>query len=144
MPVRRRVLIADDDACFREVLQQYLQKAGFSVCSAHNARAAFAIGRELSLDYIILDLGLPHLDLEWFMRLVRQGAITPDAHVLLVTGAGAGPLETWSRRLGVSLHLVKSTFSLERLIELIEGLEGTLPPAIASSEGVEQDETACA
>lgn len=73
----RKIMIVEDDADSREVLQLFLEQAGATVLSADSAQSAMDIlhGRGKSLpDIIISDLAMPDEDGYAFMMRLRQMA----------------------------------------------------------------------
>ncbi len=57
-----RVLVVDDDKQIVRLLQSYLEKAGFSVLTAHDGETALHVIRRERPDLILLDLMLPGRD----------------------------------------------------------------------------------
>lgn len=57
-----RILIADDEAHVRDMLQRLLQKAGHEVICATDGRAAVTAAREERVHLAILDIQMPRLD----------------------------------------------------------------------------------
>jgi CheY-like chemotaxis protein len=58
----KKVLVADDKASGRELLQTVLEQYGYSVFEAGNGLEALRIAREVLPDLIILDLHMPPPD----------------------------------------------------------------------------------
>ncbi|WP_462323147.1 response regulator transcription factor, partial [Halochromatium sp.] len=59
---KTQVLVVDDDASLRELLENYLQREGFKVSGVADGVAMFEWLDEREPDIIILDLMLPGLD----------------------------------------------------------------------------------
>ena len=77
------VLVIDDDAAIRRLLHNTLERAGYLVVEAVNARDALAQAAARHPDAILLDLGLPDRDGLSLIPLLR----TSDNGVLLVVSA---------------------------------------------------------
>ncbi len=78
MSERARILVVDDDARIRELLESTLRFAGFEVVVAGSGRACLdAVG---GADLVLLDVMLPDLDGFELMRLLRSR----QAHVPVV------------------------------------------------------------
>src|SRR5215510_15380320 len=60
-PVRKRVLVVDDDRTLRHALTTMLQAAGISVIEAADGVSALAQIQSRQFDLVILDLGLPRI-----------------------------------------------------------------------------------
>ncbi len=53
------ILIADDDAIMRRLMQHYLQRAGYTVLSAINGAEAIETSQSQVVDLVITDLYMP-------------------------------------------------------------------------------------
>jgi len=81
-----RVLIVDDEANARRVLEVLLRKLGCAVVCAENAPTALAILREQTVDLLITDLNMPDMSgLELLTTLRAEGHAFP---VIVVTAYG--------------------------------------------------------
>lgn len=79
------LLIVDDDARIRALLQKYLMRNGFMVSAARDGAHARKLLAGLAFDLIILDVMMPGEDGITLTRHVRQTGPTP---VLLLTAKG--------------------------------------------------------
>ena len=66
------VLIADDDAKIRELLELYLSKEGFVVEQASDGAEAILKAQQLKPDLIVLDIMMPVMDGMEVCRQVRS------------------------------------------------------------------------
>lgn len=81
-----RVLVADDEANARKVLEILLRKLGCEVFSAADGQAALAILQSTPVDLLITDLNMPNMNgLELLENLRHQGHTFP---VIVVTAYG--------------------------------------------------------
>jgi CheY-like chemotaxis protein len=71
-PGPQRVLVVEDDADTRRMLQRQLEKNGWEVSSAENGRAALECLARQSPAVILLDLMMPEMDGFEFMRELRR------------------------------------------------------------------------
>jgi DNA-binding response OmpR family regulator len=80
-----KILVVDDDARLRSLLESYMQEQGFQVYSLADSQGVDALLARESIDLVILDLGLPTEDgLDLCRRLRGQGT-TP---ILILTARG--------------------------------------------------------
>ena len=56
------VLVVEDEPRIAEIAGDYLRRAGFAVIVSGNGRSALELARTKKPDLIVLDLGLPRLD----------------------------------------------------------------------------------
>lgn len=71
------ILIVDDDEDIREILNLYLESAGFQVISAFNGNDAITLALTANPDLIILDMMLPGLDGIEVCQEIRKELTTP-------------------------------------------------------------------
>jgi two-component system phosphate regulon response regulator OmpR len=81
------LLIVDDDARIRTLLQKYLVRNGFWVTAARDAAHARRVLAGLAFDLIVLDVMMPGEDGFSLTRAIRQSG---DVPILLLTARG-GP-----------------------------------------------------
>jgi two-component system cell cycle response regulator len=81
-----RILIAEDDAIFRRILQSTLGKWGYEVITANDgARAWEILQQENPPKLVLLDWVMPELDGVEVCRLVRAQKDKPYTYILLLT-----------------------------------------------------------
>jgi CheY-like chemotaxis protein len=117
-PMPLRILVVDDNVDSAKSLAFLLKYAGHQVQMAHDGLEALEVARNVLLDVILLDIGLPHMSgLEVARRL--RGELG-SANVLLVamTGYGQEDDRIRSREAGFNAHLVKPV-DLAALNELL-------------------------
>ncbi len=72
-----QIVVAEDDAAIRELLDDLLQREGYVVVTAEDGYAALRAAREVA-DLLVLDLGLPGIDgLDVARTLQREGRLPP-------------------------------------------------------------------
>lgn len=117
-----RVLIADDEADVRALLQRALTMAGHEARVAADGNAALAALREAPADVAVVDIYMPGKDgIETIMDIRRRH---PDTKIIAITGSApqtGGPILTMARKLGAHLTMAKP-FSAEELIAAVQGL----------------------
>lgn len=75
--MRKRILVVDDKANMRRLLQEYLTEQGYVVTTAENGRVALFAARHEPPDLILLDIMMPEMDGYTFLQSYRQSAQTP-------------------------------------------------------------------
>jgi two-component system, OmpR family, alkaline phosphatase synthesis response regulator PhoP len=81
----RRVLIVEDEAAIRELLQLHLSLAGFAVDEIGDGAAALNWLRAERYDLVVLDLMLPGLDGITLCRAIRTQGANLATPILMVT-----------------------------------------------------------
>ena len=90
------ILVVDDDADIRELLEDYLGSLGYKVVAVANAEAMRAALADHLPDLVLLDVGLPGEDGLSLARHVRERF---DVGIIMVSGAG----ETLDRIVGLEV-----------------------------------------
>jgi CheY-like chemotaxis protein len=61
LPLKRCVLIVDDDPSIRLLLVTFLRRKGYQMLEAHNGREALAAMRASNPDLVVMDLVMPEV-----------------------------------------------------------------------------------
>lgn len=69
---REHILVIDDEQPLADSLRGFLERAGFRVTVAHDARQALGVLREESVDLIVLDLTMPPMDGRQLWQAIRK------------------------------------------------------------------------
>ncbi len=78
----KTILVVDDKASMRRLVQDYLSEQGFRVVTAANGRDAMFVARHEKPDLILLDIMMPEMDGYEFIRVYgREG----EAPIILLT-----------------------------------------------------------
>jgi len=81
----KRVLIVDDEACFRNILEYSLEKAGYVVSMAVDGQKAMELLRKEKPHIMLLDINMPIMDGHEVCRLVRSDDYLKDLPIILIT-----------------------------------------------------------
>jgi CheY-like chemotaxis protein len=113
---RPYVLVVEDEAGIVQALRDALEDDGYQVCAVTDAPQAFASLRTCTPHLVLLDLMLPGMSGEEFLRIYRE---LPGTHapVIVLTAAGHGAQQR-AEALGAELVLAKP-YSVESLLNVI-------------------------
>ncbi len=67
-----RILVAEDDARMREIVEDYFTEAGYTVLTASDGAEAIRVFEREAVDVVLLDVMMPHLDGWSVCRRIRQ------------------------------------------------------------------------
>lgn len=81
------ILIVEDNADLRELLQEILQSVGYQVASASNGAEGLEVARAVHPDLILLDYYMPVCNGEEFRALQKQDPVLANVPVVLLSGA---------------------------------------------------------
>ncbi len=108
-PSRRssRILVVDDNVDMAMGLARLLMFLGHEVRTVHNGAEAIRAARELSPEFVLLDIGLPEMDGYEVARRLRQEEGCRHAVIVAVSGYGQEEDQVRGRIVGFDHHLVK-------------------------------------
>ncbi len=112
-----RILVVDDEADIRELVQEILTEEGYSVGVASNAAEARAACASQLPDLVLLDIWMPGTD---GISLLREWQQTFGASLPVVMMSGHGTVETAveATRLG-AIDYVEKPLSLAKLLRTV-------------------------
>jgi CheY-like chemotaxis protein len=102
-----RILVIDDDAAVRWVLQRSLEHAGFDVMTAENGFEGIAMVDQSAPDAIVLDLMMPVMDGFAVLRALRENHLTATIPVLVLTAVTASEIATACEQAGAQRVMTK-------------------------------------
>jgi two-component system phosphate regulon response regulator OmpR len=103
-PESAHILVVDDDARLRDLLQQYLTESGFRVSAAQSAAAARSKMDTLAFDLIVLDLMMPGESGLQFAQSLRVANSVP---ILMLTAMGEAEARIQGFEAGADDYLAK-------------------------------------
>ena len=119
MPTEASILVVDDDAPIRRMLQRTLAAEGYDVSSTPDGGAALAAVERAVPDLVVLDVAMPGVDgLAVCRRLRAKGLSLP---ILLLTARDAVPDRVAGLEAGADDYLVKP-FAAEELVARVRAL----------------------
>jgi DNA-binding NtrC family response regulator len=114
--VKGRILVVDDEAGIRHLLQNGLTDEGYSVKTANGTMDALAVLENTSFDLAIIDLLLPDIDGLQLAEAIRM--LDPATCVILITAYGTPSFESMASHPAI-MHYLHKPFALDRLLALI-------------------------
>jgi CheY-like chemotaxis protein len=118
---KRRILLLEDSADLRMLLERHLTRAGYEVLTAGDAVEAGKLVVERSPHLIIADIQLPYMSGDEFVAALRADPAVRDIPVIFLS---VDPqLEAHARRLGAVAYFDKNVSS-ERLLQVVDFYAG--------------------
>jgi sodium-dependent dicarboxylate transporter 2/3/5 len=111
------VLLADDEAAFREPLAERLRLRGFMVHTVANGQDAVRLVRaDRGIDVVVLDRKMPGMERKEALREMK--VFRPEVQVIMLTGHGSVGSAREAGELGVYRYLSKPV-PVEELVKVI-------------------------
>jgi two-component system NtrC family response regulator len=82
-----RLLLAEDDASQRRVMEYHLSESGYSVITAEDGRSALEAFRGESPDLVLTDMSMPRMDGMELLREIKR--LDPTVPVVIITAFGS-------------------------------------------------------
>jgi DNA-binding NtrC family response regulator len=100
-----RIIVAEDEANLRLVLQKELERAGYGVRVAPDGEAALKLLEESNVDVMLCDINMPRMDGMELLRRVHQRPNPPE--VIMLTGHATVETAIEAMKLGAYDYLSK-------------------------------------
>jgi CheY-like chemotaxis protein len=112
------ILVIDDEPDLTDIIQTFLEGAGYHVYSENSSVKGIEKARTLRPDLILLDIIMPVMDGYQACQELKKDKATTDIPVVFLTGKD--PLEDGKRSFKVGGDLfIKKPFSCESLLEIV-------------------------
>ena len=121
-----KILIADDSASQRKMMQQVVEKLGHDVVLAEDGQEAVEVSKVEMPDLILMDVVMPNLNGFQATRTISRDAQTSHIPIMLVSTKDQETDRVWGLRQGAREYLPKplSPAVLQKKIgELLAGAE---------------------
>ncbi|MBT8137102.1 MAG: sigma-54 dependent transcriptional regulator [Gammaproteobacteria bacterium] len=111
------ILVVDDEADIRELLEEILREEGYTVSIAADAAAARERRKQHEPDLVLLDIWMPDTD---GITLLREWAESGNpSNVVMMSGHGTVETAVEATRLG-ALDFIEKPVSLAKLLKTVE------------------------
>ena len=121
---KKRVLLVEDGAPARRLASIWLESAGYAVTAVGDAQQALNQAETEIFDAMVVDLGLPDMDREIWLRSLLGSAPTRCV-VLAYSGDRRSATREWALAAGCAAYLEKSADHTELLSALEQALIST-------------------
>lgn len=119
----KRIMVVDDDANMRSVLEFRLRKEGYSVSLVSDGPDALDKVKGEKPDLIILDLLMPEMDGHAVLDYLKHNPETHDIPVIVLTAKGDNATRIRSLKLGAA-NFVPKPFSPRKLVRDVRATLG--------------------
>jgi DNA-binding response OmpR family regulator len=115
------VLVVDDEAGLRRVLERFLDRHGYRVLSAGSAEAAYEMLGTETADAVLLDIHLPTMSgLALYLAMIHRWPAL-EGHIAIMTGdAEAEEVRTWLEH--HRCVVIRKPFNLQQVVEWVSSV----------------------
>lgn len=131
-----KMLVVDDEAGMRQLLESAFRDRGFNVSTASNGDVAIELIQTQSFDIVITDLRMPGRDGLGVLRAARE--FSPDTSVIIVTAYGSIETAVEAMRLGAHdfiakpFKLAEIELKVDKILKSKPEEEPSFPPSSVS------------
>lgn len=126
-PVKRRILVVDDEPDTVELIEYNLRNAGFEVLVAYNGVEALQRARREQPDLIVLDLMLPEIEGLEVCKTLRRDPMTSEIPIVMCTARASEIDRIVGLEVGADDYLTKP-FSPRELVLRVKNLLKRIQP----------------
>jgi len=124
------VLVVDDSAAIRKILQRVLRQTGMAINAIHeagNGEEALALLKEHKVNLILSDINMPKMDGLQLLASLKASGDWAQVPVVMITTEGGETKVAEAVRLGAAGY-VRKPFTADQIKEKLAGiLEPALP-----------------
>src|SRR5215468_9287206 len=124
------VLVVDDSAAIRKILQRVLRQTGMAINTIHEAgdgQEALDLLRSRRVDLVLTDINMPRMDGLELLAAIKRSSEWAAVPVVMITTEGGESKVTEAVRLGAAGY-VRKPFTADQIKEKLTGiLEPVLP-----------------
>ncbi len=124
------ILVVDDSAAIRKILQRVLRQTGMSIRTIHEAgdgQEALEKLKANRIDLVLTDINMPKMDGLQFLAAMKSSAECRQVPVVMITTEGGETKVAEAVRLGAAGY-VRKPFTADQIKEKLAGfLETALP-----------------
>jgi two-component system nitrogen regulation response regulator NtrX len=115
----KHILIVDDEADIRRLLEEILREEGYAVASTGSANEALVLLRDVTYDVMLLDIWLPDRDGLDVLNEIRSLDSDNKPEVIIISGHGTIESAVRATKLG-AFDFLEKPLSLERTLIVVK------------------------
>lgn len=119
----KKVLIVDDSASIRQMVEMTLRESGYEVTLAKDGLEAFNVCKTKSFDFILTDQNMPNMDGITFIKSARALPAHARTPIVMLTTEAGDAMKAQGRAAGATGWMVKP-FDPTKLLEIAKKVMG--------------------
>lgn len=118
MPIKKKILIGEDEAALARALELKLTKIGYEVSLASNGEMVLDMLEKDKYDALLLDLIMPKLDGFQVLEEIRNRGLS--IHVAVSSNLGQEEDVKRAKDLGAMDYFIKSNTPINQIVERLQ------------------------
>ena len=119
----KKVLIVDDSASIRQMVEMTLKESGYDVTVAKDGLEALNLCKTRSFDFVLTDQNMPNMDGLTFIKSARTLAARARTPIVMLTTEASDEMKAQGRAAGATGWMVKP-FDPAKLLEIAKKVMG--------------------
>jgi len=119
----KRILIVDDSASVRQMVEATLKSASYTVTAAKDGLEAFNICKTASFDFVLTDQNMPNMDGLTLIKSLRGLGNYSKTPIVVLTTEASDSMKAQGRAAGATGWMVKP-FDPAKLLEVAKKVLG--------------------
>lgn len=119
----KQILIVDDSASVRQMVEATLKTAGYSVKAAKDGAEAFEFCKSNVFDFVLTDQNMPNMDGLTLIKSLRGLPTYSKIPIVVLTTEASDAMKTQGRAAGATGWMVKP-FEPAKLLEVAKKVMG--------------------
>lgn len=117
----KNILVVDDMDSQRQLISNFLERAGYDVTTAESGADALAKVKVSKPDIVVTDLVMPELTGLELCRELKREPSTAEIPVIACTTKDRKMDQNWAKKQGVSAYVVKP-FTEDQLVSVVRSV----------------------
>ena len=119
-----RIAIIEDDSVINQMYRMKFEAAGFEVEVADNGVRGVAMVKAFNPDIILLDIGMPEMQGDEALSVIRKEVSSKDTPIIILTNLGEEEAPKTLRGLGIHSYIVKADLTPRQVVARVKDALG--------------------
>lgn len=118
-PVKKRILVVEDEEVLRKLYAQILREAGYEVVEAEDGEKGYDSMLEGGFDLVLLDIMLPKMTGLQILEKLKKGPPPkkPNHNIVILTSIGQDETIAKGLAYGVRGYMIKSDYTPDQILK---------------------------
>lgn len=125
-PLKKKILVVEDDTFLRDLYVEILTDAGFTVEQAPDGEVGYQAMYQGGFDLVLLDIMLPKMNGVSIMEKLSKETppLVPNKSVIVLSNLGQDAMIGNLMSLGAAGYMIKSDYTPDQVIQKVKSILG--------------------